>query len=126
MAFLQPTRRYVATILFSALFSLPPTPRPHRIRGATRTLGKLACPIAPRRGGSTLAIAYKTNARAACPKDFAVFSAKYDSSTRQLETFNAPDLPACPDDRCRCAWIWIHKSIGRTDQMVRTTIAVRG
>lgn len=54
------------------------------------------------------------------PADFVVFSVKYDSPARQLETFAVPDLPACPNNRCMCAWFWIHASAGGTDQMYMT------
>jgi len=39
---------------------------------------------------------------------------------RTLQAFDIPALPACPNNMCICAWFWIHKSIGGTDQMYMT------
>jgi hypothetical protein len=54
--------------------------------------------------GSALAIAYKSAPHDVRPGDFVVFSVVHDSPARQLETFQVPDLPACPNGRCTCAW----------------------
>lgn len=62
---------------------------------------------APKRtdvAGSALAIAYKSSARDVRPGDFVVFSVVYDSPARQLETYQVPNLPACPNGQCMCAW----------------------
>ncbi|KAI5778531.1 hypothetical protein EDC01DRAFT_696887 [Geopyxis carbonaria] len=79
--------------------------------------GNMHAPARTDVAGSALGIAYKSDAHAVTPDDFVIFSVKHDSPARQLETFAVPDLPACPDGRCMCAWFWIHKSIGGTDQM---------
>lgn len=70
--------------------------------------------------GSALAIAYKSDQYEVEPSDFVVFSVVHDSPARQLQSWDVPDLPACPDDKCMCSWFWIHKSIGGTDQMYMT------
>jgi hypothetical protein len=78
---------------------------------------------APARGdvaGSALAIAYKSDQHEVKPSDFVVFSVAYDSPARQLQSWDVPDLPACPNGKCMCSWFWIHKSIGGTDQMYMT------
>ena len=70
--------------------------------------------------GSALAIAYKSDQYDVEPSDFVVFSVAHDSPARQLQSWDVPNLPACPDDKCMCSWFWIHKSVGGTDQMYMT------
>jgi len=43
-----------------------------------------------------------------------------DCPARALQAFDIPYLPACPNDKCICAWFWIHNSIGGSDQMYMT------
>jgi len=70
--------------------------------------------------GCALAIAYKSNQKDVAPEDFVIFSVVHDCIARQLQTFDIPALPACPDGKCMCAWFWIHNSIGGTDQNYMT------
>jgi hypothetical protein len=67
--------------------------------------------------GCALGIAYKSNPQDVKPEDFAIFSVVHDCPARQLQTFEIPNLPQCPNGRCQCAWFWIHESSGGTDQM---------
>lgn len=69
--------------------------------------------------GCAFGIAYKSEARDVKPEDFVIFSVVHDCPARQLQSFDIPDLPACPNGRCMCSWFWIHESRGGTDQMVR-------
>ncbi|RPA95384.1 hypothetical protein L873DRAFT_1607582, partial [Choiromyces venosus 120613-1] len=85
--------------------------------------GNMHAPARSDVAGSAIAIAYKSDAKAVLPGDFVVISVVHDSPARQLETFKLPDLPACPGDRCNCAWFWIHNSIGGSDQMYMTPFA---
>ena len=62
--------------------------------------------------GCALAIAYKSNATDVLPTDFVIFSVIRDCPKRQRELMGIPDLPACPDDKCICAWFWIPKNSG--------------
>jgi len=70
--------------------------------------------------GCAFGIAYKSVARNVVPEDFVIFSVVHDCIARQNQTFSIPNLPACPNGKCMCAWFWIHKSIGGTDQMYMT------
>ncbi|PRP86646.1 hypothetical protein PROFUN_05125 [Planoprotostelium fungivorum] len=65
-------------------------------------------------------IAYKSNRFDIKPEDFVIFTVEHDCPARFLQNFSVPNLPACPDNLCHCAWFWIHKSIGGTDQMYMT------
>ncbi|CAO3673469.1 unnamed protein product [Umbelopsis ramanniana] len=70
--------------------------------------------------GCALGIAYKDKPEDVKPEDFVIFSVVHDCPARQLQSFDIPDLPKCPNGRCQCSWFWIHKSIGGTDQMYMT------
>lgn len=67
--------------------------------------------------GCALGIAYKSNPHDVQPDDFAIFSTLHDCPARRLQSFDVPNLPACPNGRCQCALFWIHESSGGTDQM---------
>jgi len=71
-------------------------------------------------GGCSLGIAYKSNVKDVQPTDFVIFSVVHDCIARQLQTFDIPALPACPNNLCICSWFWIHNSSGGTDQMYMT------
>ena len=62
--------------------------------------------------GCALAIAYKSDAKTVLPRDFVVFSVVHDCPKRQREPFRVPNLPACPNNKCICAWFWIPKNSG--------------
>jgi len=62
--------------------------------------------------GCGLGIAYKSNAKDVLPEDFVMFSIIHDCPKRQRETIDIPNLPACPDGNCICAWFWIPKNSG--------------
>jgi len=70
--------------------------------------------------GCALGIAYKSNVNDVQPSDFVIFSVVHDCIARQLQAFDVPALPACPNGKCVCGWFWIHNSKGGTDQMYMT------
>jgi len=70
--------------------------------------------------GCALGIAYKSNAGDVAPSDFLIFSVVHDCIARQLQAFDIPALPACPNGKCICGWFWVHNSTGGTDQMYMT------
>jgi len=70
--------------------------------------------------GCAIGIAYKSKVSDVQPNDFTIVSVVHDCIARQLQAFDFPALPACPNGRCVCAWFWIHKSVGGTDQMYMT------
>ncbi|KAF8426953.1 hypothetical protein EV426DRAFT_686441 [Tirmania nivea] len=94
-------------------------------RGSTRTVDKyrkwLGKYVIAKFAGSALAIAYKSNAADVTPDDFVVFSVAHDSPARQLQAYPVPaGLPPCPNNKCICAWFWIHDSRGGDDEMYMT------
>jgi len=70
--------------------------------------------------GCALGIAYKSDQSQVQPSDFVIFSVVHDCIARQLQTFDIPALPPCPNGKCMCSWFWIHNSTGGTDQMYMT------
>jgi len=70
--------------------------------------------------GCAIGIAYKSNINDVQPTDFVIVSVVADCIARQLQTFDFPSLPACPNGQCICSWFWIHNSIGGTDQIYMT------
>jgi hypothetical protein len=70
--------------------------------------------------GCALGIAYKSDINSVQPEDFVIFSVVHDCIARQLQAFDIPTLPACPNGKCVCSWFWVHNSIGGTDQMYMT------
>jgi len=70
--------------------------------------------------GCAIGIAYKSNVNDVLPTDFVIVSVVQDCISRQLQTFDFPALPACPNGKCICSWFWIHNSVGGTDQNYMT------
>jgi len=70
--------------------------------------------------GCALGIAYKSNVSSVLPTDFVIVSVVHDCIARQLQAFDIPALPACPNGKCICSWFWIHNSTGGSDQMYMT------
>jgi len=70
--------------------------------------------------GCSLGISYKSDRFSVKPEDFVIFSVAHDCPARWLQTFEVPNLPACPNNMCQCAWFWVHKSYGGTDQIYMT------
>ena len=62
--------------------------------------------------GCALAIAYKNRAAEVLPEDFVVFTVVHDCVKRQREPIDIPNLPACPNNKCICAWFWLPKNSG--------------
>jgi len=71
-------------------------------------------------GGCAIGIAYKSDQASVKPEDFVIVSVVHDCIARQLQAFDIPALPACPNGKCICGWFWVHNSIGGTDQMYMT------
>ncbi|PRP85061.1 hypothetical protein PROFUN_07245 [Planoprotostelium fungivorum] len=88
-----------------------PTQRPNPWpTGAVTAWGNLHASVYPDDiMGCALAIAYKSDRYSVTPKDFIVFSVVQDCPTKQLQTFQIPQMPACPSGGCQCTWVWVNK-----------------
>lgn len=57
--------------------------------------------------GCGLAIAYKSDIDSAQPEEFTVFSVNQKCVKDKNTAFQVPaGMPACPGDKCICAWFW--------------------
>ncbi|KAI0787686.1 hypothetical protein C8Q74DRAFT_1366521 [Fomes fomentarius] len=58
--------------------------------------------------GCALGIAYQSDVHALKPEDFTIFSVNHTCVWYLNTEFEVPQLPACPEDGCHCAWFWVH------------------
>lgn len=72
-------------------------------------------------GGCGLAVAYKSDVSEVTPEDFVVFSTNVTCVWYLNTEFEIPELmPKCPNDKCICAWVWIHLPDSGSEQMYFT------
>ncbi|KAI0368587.1 hypothetical protein BV20DRAFT_968942 [Pilatotrama ljubarskyi] len=67
--------------------------------------------------GCALAIAYKSDVNDVKPDDFAIFSVNHTCVWNMYTQFDVPNLPACPEGGCHCAWFWIHSIDSGSEQI---------
>ncbi|KAH9902992.1 hypothetical protein C8Q73DRAFT_742224 [Cubamyces lactineus] len=67
--------------------------------------------------GCALAIAYKSDVNDVQPDDFVIFSVNQTCVWEMHTKFQVPNLPACPEDGCHCAWFWIHSIDSGSEQI---------
>ncbi|KAI0359907.1 hypothetical protein OH77DRAFT_1434295 [Trametes cingulata] len=67
--------------------------------------------------GCALAIAYKADVNDVKPDDFAIFSINQTCVWNMYTKFDVPNLPACPEGGCHCAWFWIHSIDSGSEQI---------
>ena len=68
-------------------------------------------------GGCALAVAYKSDVNEVQPEDFTVFSVNQTCVWNLHTYFEVPaDMPSCPDDKCICAWFWVHREDSGSEQ----------
>ena len=60
--------------------------------------------------GCAFGIAYKLEARDVGFEDFVIFSIVHGCPAQQLQKFDIPNPPACPNGRCMCSCFWDHES----------------
>ncbi|KAJ8454723.1 hypothetical protein ONZ51_g12869 [Trametes cubensis] len=67
--------------------------------------------------GCALAIAYKSDVNDVQPDDFVIFSVNQTCVWEMHTKFQVPNLPACPEEGCHCAWFWIHSIDSGSEQI---------
>ena len=68
-------------------------------------------------GGCALAVAYKSDVLDVQPEDFVVFSVNQTCVWNLHTYFEVPaNMPPCPNNKCTCAWFWIHKADSGSEQ----------
>lgn len=69
-------------------------------------------------GGCALAIAYKSDVNDVKPEDLVVFSVNHQCIWNRFTDFPVPaKMPACPNGKCICAWLWQHQPDAGGDEM---------
>lgn len=63
--------------------------------------------------GTAFAIAYVSSIADVTPENLVVFSVAPNTPWERLARYNVPDLAACPDDGCICAWGWVPDGCGQ-------------
>jgi hypothetical protein len=69
-------------------------------------------------GGTAFAISYHPNIGDVTLDNLVVFSIRYHTPWKRLTTYDVPDLPACPEGGCTCAWLWIPNGCGQANVYV--------
>jgi hypothetical protein len=52
-------------------------------------------------------------------EDLVVFSVLEHTPWKRSATYQVPDLPACPEDGCTCAWLWVPKGCGQPNMYMQ-------
>ena len=75
--------------------------------------------------GCALAIAYKSNAADVTPEDFVVFSVNHVCVWNRYTNFPVPkDMPPCPNNKCQCAFFWVHSPNSGAEQSKRPSFSI--
>ncbi|CAA7260299.1 unnamed protein product [Cyclocybe aegerita] len=62
--------------------------------------------------GTIFAISYVSDLTQVTKENLVVFTALYHTPWRRLATYKVPNLPACPEEGCICAWGWVPRGCG--------------
>ncbi|PSN71810.1 hypothetical protein BS50DRAFT_484432 [Corynespora cassiicola Philippines] len=62
--------------------------------------------------GTAFAISYQSELKDVTMENLVVFTTKYHTPWKRLTTYQVPDLPACPEGGCHCAWLWVPTGCG--------------
>ncbi|TFK26683.1 hypothetical protein FA15DRAFT_637078 [Coprinopsis marcescibilis] len=62
--------------------------------------------------GTAFAISYHSNLADVTPENLVVFSIRYNTPWRRVVGYDVPQLPACPEGGCHCAWGWVPDDCG--------------
>ncbi|THU95040.1 hypothetical protein K435DRAFT_667205 [Dendrothele bispora CBS 962.96] len=62
--------------------------------------------------GSAFAISYESDITKVTPENLVVFTVAYNTPWKRVATFDVPNLPACPEEGCICAWGWVPNGCG--------------
>ncbi|KAG6819334.1 hypothetical protein H0H93_012810 [Arthromyces matolae] len=62
--------------------------------------------------GTAFAISYTSDITKVTPQNLVVFTVLYNTPWMLNATYSVPNLPACPDQGCICAWGWVPNGCG--------------
>lgn len=63
--------------------------------------------------GTAWAISYESELEKVTMENLVVFSVLKHTPWKRMATYQVPDLPACPDGGCICAWLWVPDGCGQ-------------
>ncbi|KAJ7630228.1 hypothetical protein FB45DRAFT_914911 [Roridomyces roridus] len=69
--------------------------------------------------GTAFAISYQSDLSQVTPENLVVFSTLYHTPWERLATYSVPDLPACPEGGCHCAWGWVPNGCGEPNMYMQ-------
>ncbi|KAH7082657.1 hypothetical protein BKA63DRAFT_403887 [Paraphoma chrysanthemicola] len=70
-------------------------------------------------GGTAFAISYTPDLASVTMENLVVFTTRYHTPWKRLATYAVPDLPACPEGGCTCAWLWIPNGCGEANMYMQ-------
>ena len=74
-------------------------------------------------GGTAFAISYHSDLKDVTMENLVVFTTLYHTPWKRLATYKVPDLPACPEGGCTCAWLWIPNGCGEPNMYVHHIVS---
>lgn len=66
-------------------------------------------------GGTAFAISYTSKLEDVTMENLVVFTTLDHTPWKRLATYAVPNLPACPEGGCTCAWLWIPNGCGEAN-----------
>ncbi|KAH4029569.1 hypothetical protein HBI56_131270 [Parastagonospora nodorum] len=70
-------------------------------------------------GGTAFAISYQSNLQDVTMENLVVFTTRYHTPWKRIATYDVPDLPACPEGGCTCAWLWVPNDCGQPNMYMQ-------
>ncbi|KAF2648640.1 hypothetical protein K491DRAFT_567068, partial [Lophiostoma macrostomum CBS 122681] len=70
-------------------------------------------------GGTAFAISYESNLEDVTMDNLVVFTTLEHTPWKRLATYQVPDLKACPEDGCHCAWLWVPNGCGQANMYMQ-------
>ncbi|KAJ7306921.1 hypothetical protein DFH08DRAFT_901384 [Mycena albidolilacea] len=69
--------------------------------------------------GTAFAISYQSDLSAVTAENLVVFTILYHTPWRRIATYSVPNLPACPEAGCICAWGWVPNGCGEPNMYMQ-------
>ncbi|KAL5402036.1 hypothetical protein PMIN06_002437 [Paraphaeosphaeria minitans] len=69
--------------------------------------------------GTAWAISYESDVTKVTMENLVVFSTLQHTPWKRMATYQVPDLPACPEDGCTCAWLWVPDGCGQPNMYMQ-------
>ncbi|KAJ7685992.1 hypothetical protein B0H17DRAFT_1072809 [Mycena rosella] len=69
--------------------------------------------------GTAFAISYQSDLSAVTAENLVVFTTLYHTPWKRLATYQVPNLPACSEEGCICAWGWVPNGCGEPNMYMQ-------